>query len=104
MSDKVVDSFAAIGRAKSMFSLVAGIFIASVFFIIGLVFAFKGTYSGGFIMMGVALLIGGISYVSHHMVSTNSTYAAMQGAQSIFGNSGSSSTGSITLGPLKIGN
>ena len=105
MADKLVDGFAAVGRAQSMFSLVVGILIATVFFVIGLVFVFKGTYSGGFIMMGVACLIGGISYVSFNLISNNSSYAAMQGAQSIFGsNRSGSGTGGLSLGPLRISN
>jgi predicted phage tail protein len=107
MSDKMVDSFAAVGRAQSMFSLAVGLLISIVFFIIGLVFVFKGTYSGGLIMMGVALLIGGISYVSHHMVSTNSTYAAWQGASTIFGNNrgrSGRSSGGLSIGPIRISN
>lgn len=106
MSDKMVDGLAAVGRARSLFSLIGAIFIAVIFFIVGLISAFKGNYSMGFIMMGVSLLIGGIAYVSHYMVSTNSTYAAMQGAQSIFGSgsSGSSSGSTFSIGPLKIGN
>lgn len=105
MSDKIVDNLAQVGRAQSMFSLIVGIIIAVVIFVVGLISLFRGSYSGGLIMMGVACLIGGISYVSNYMVNTNSTYAAMQGAQTIFGKSGSgssSSSGGITLGPLKI--
>lgn len=106
MSDKMVDSFAEIGRAKSMFSLGVGLFISAVFFIIGLVFLFKGSYSGGLIMIGVSLLIGGGSYVSYFITSKNKTFAAWQGASTMFGsNSGSSgSSGGLSIGPIRISN
>jgi len=82
-TDQVIGDLASIGRAKSMFSLVVSIFIAVVFFIFALVALFQKNWGGGFIMLGVSLLIGGVSYIIYHFTTKSETFAALQGASAV---------------------